>query len=279
METRSQTLTTEEYWSRFWRVSPPRKVDPGHHYDRELIRVFGECRRLLGSPEIRFIEIGCGNSMWLPFLARDFGWSVSGLDYTDIGCETARTNLREAGTSGQIWHRNLFEENADLSSRFDIVYSGGLVEHFDDPVPVIRRMAELLAPGGIMVTTVPNFKTIAIVVQRIVGPKMLAAHRLIDREELRRFHEEAGLATLSAEYAGFGLMIGADPDLDAAASSERRSTGSGLFRRLYQPLFFVASRAARLIRRAADGLHVVLPRRRWASPAIIYAGRRAATSR
>jgi SAM-dependent methyltransferase len=40
---------------------------------------------------------------------------------------------------------------------FDVVYSFGVIEHFDDPRPMVQKHFDLLRPGGTAIITVPHF--------------------------------------------------------------------------------------------------------------------------
>lgn len=44
----------------------------------------------------KVLEIGCGGSRWLPFLARRLGCEVWGIDYSEEGTRLCRTYLTEA---------------------------------------------------------------------------------------------------------------------------------------------------------------------------------------
>ena len=66
----------------------------------ELVRVF---RKYFPSTRGHLLlEMGCGGSKYLPWLAREMGYVVEGIDYAQTGCETARRNLAAAGVSGHI---------------------------------------------------------------------------------------------------------------------------------------------------------------------------------
>jgi 2-polyprenyl-3-methyl-5-hydroxy-6-metoxy-1,4-benzoquinol methylase len=58
---------------------------------------------------------------------------------------------------------------------FDVVFSNGFIEHFEDPALVLERHAALLAPGGKLIVTLPHFAHLQYVF-----------HWLIDRENLRK---------------------------------------------------------------------------------------------
>lgn len=49
--------------------------------------------------------------------------------------------------------------DVELSQQFDMVMSFGLIEHFDDPVLLVKDHARLCAPGSRVALTVPDFAT------------------------------------------------------------------------------------------------------------------------
>jgi cyclopropane fatty-acyl-phospholipid synthase-like methyltransferase len=171
-----------------------------------LIRVFDEF--LQGAHKGQTcMEIGCGDSVHLPLIARRYDVSVAGLDFTENGCRFAAERLHKEGFDGAIYQRDLFGANEDLHGKFDYVASFGLVEHFDDPSEPLKAMRAFLKPGGRILTTMPNVSpgSLHVFFQRIVGPKILAVHHLMTAEELRDFHKRAGYQIVSYGYRGMGL--------------------------------------------------------------------------
>ena len=37
----------------------------------------------------KLLEIGCGGSAWLPYLAKESGFEVYGIDYSELACQQA----------------------------------------------------------------------------------------------------------------------------------------------------------------------------------------------
>ena len=60
--------------------------------------------------------------------------------------------MKAAGIPIKVYERDLFSENFYKDMQlFDIVYSLGFVEHFDELNIVVKKHTELLKPGGILV--------------------------------------------------------------------------------------------------------------------------------
>jgi hypothetical protein len=57
-----------------------------------------------------------------------------------------------------------------------VVYSLGVIEHFDDPKDIVRRHIELLKPMGISLILVPNYGGIYGRLQRYFDPGNLSIH-------------------------------------------------------------------------------------------------------
>jgi len=191
-------------------------------------------------------------------IAKRFGLEVAGLDYTEIGCETAREWLKRGGVNGAIYQRDLFAANADLHGQFDVVASFGVVEHFDNPAEPLGLMRKFLKPGGLLVTTVPNVSPGSLMarVQRVIGPRTLATHKLMSLAELRQFHERAGFKTVHCDYAGMGVTLICDVD-----NVRNRCVRA------------VTYRTVQIVRRVCELLGSDFPWRRVTALMMVYVGR------
>ncbi len=202
------------YWTRTWRESPlpaPLVLEGRHlvnYPDRELNRYFTD---LLSRHDIEYktlLEVGCGRSVWLPHFARQFGVTVTGLDYSPVGCEQARAILAAQGVSGEIVCADLFSPPPPLLGSFDVVFSYGLVEHFEDTIACVRALSRFLRPNGWLVTVIPNMAGLVGRLQRSLNRPVYDLHVPLDREDLRTAHERAGLVGVEARHlvpASFGI--------------------------------------------------------------------------
>jgi len=171
--------------------------------DQRLMRLFRSHAGLSRGSEI--LEIGCGRSPWLPYLAQAIGCRVSGIDIEPSAFRLACANLAGVGVEGQIYCRDGFDphQNEDLRGRFDLVYSLGVIEHLDGASEKLRALAYYLKPGGRLLSTVPNLQGINWALQVFASLPVLQAHVVYDTASLRRVHEQAGFQTVACEYLGF----------------------------------------------------------------------------
>lgn len=199
----------KKFWSEFWqgRKLPPairvKGLSPRAWFYQEFHRLWQAYLPRGGPRTRRLLEIGCGCSRWLPYFAREWGFDVCGLDYTELGCELARALLAREAVTGEIFHQDLFCPDPHQLEAFDLVFSNGVVEHFTDPAVTLGQMAAYLRPGGLMATIVPNFTGWLGWLQSRVSPEILAVHTPLNREGLARAHEMAGLEVRFCDYLAF----------------------------------------------------------------------------
>jgi SAM-dependent methyltransferase len=110
-------------------------------------------KRVLGSPG-RLLEIGCSFGVFLDE-ARDRGWTPRGVDVSAYASRYARESL------GLEVHHGHVEDMEEPSGSFDAAYLSETVEHLADPLGTLRRAAELLREGGLVVVGTGNVGSLA----------------------------------------------------------------------------------------------------------------------
>ncbi len=203
----------EHHWESTWQASTlPRLVAPNdpslRNHVRRCIHTF-LAEVLQGRRGLSVIEVGCANSVWLPYFAQQHGCHVTGLDYSDAGCTSARKILSLANVSGEVFLGDLWEPPTELMGSFDLVFTYGLVEHFDPTDSVLRALANLLRPGGTMITIVPNMSGWAGTVQKFLNRPVFDIHVPMDVAILDAAHKRAGLMVSQSGYLcaiNFGLV-------------------------------------------------------------------------
>lgn len=154
------------------------------------------------------LEVGCGNSRWLPYLARKRNVKVFGVDYSEEGCALARKRLESANVVGKIICHDILKGDSLEKGQFDLVYSLGLIEHYTDTEEILRKLLDFVKSGGTLLTEIPNLSSIHGVMSKIYQPNLFAKHKIITKNQLRRFYIKVGLEEICSNYMGiFSLNI------------------------------------------------------------------------
>ena len=96
----------------------------------------------------RILDVGCGDGLSFDAFRR-FG-EVEGV-------ETEAALVTDHGRSRGTIHVRPFDASFDPGHRFGLVTMLDVVEHLDDDTAALGHAVSLLAPGGVVVVTVPAF--------------------------------------------------------------------------------------------------------------------------
>ena len=200
-------LTDESYWTTLWdgQQHKIRHLRWVYVANRQLAKLFD--RVLVGVKQPTLIELGCADSLWLPYLAQKYGSDAYGVDFSELGCQLAQRNLALAGVDGTILCEDLFAFAKRHHSTFDFVYSMGLIEHFSTPQAILEEMYNLLKPGGTMLTVTPNLRGMYTPIARVASPKLLATHKVILPTDLASALRDAGFQVTAFGYTGGPLKL------------------------------------------------------------------------
>lgn len=149
---------------------------------------------------MRFLEVGCAPGKTIAWVARELGARVAGADYSPRGVEISRDLLRSVGVDGDVRCEDILATTFEPAS-FDVVFSGGVIEHFDDPREIVRAHVGLARPGGKIIITIPHYGGLYGHLQRHFDPANLALHNLaIMGPDALRGLAPADLATRARAY-------------------------------------------------------------------------------
>lgn len=148
------------------------------------------------------LEIGCGNSTWLPYLAKKRNLKVSGMDYSEEGCELARQRLGAEGVSATVYCDDLFKADVNRIGQYDFVYTLGVVEHFSNLEDVLSNLLKFVKPGGTLLTEVPNIASMHGVLSWLYQPRQLDKHENTTRSMLTRAYSNLSLTDIHSQYWG-----------------------------------------------------------------------------
>ncbi|HPF35099.1 MAG TPA: class I SAM-dependent methyltransferase [Candidatus Krumholzibacteria bacterium] len=143
--------TTRGHWQRFWEEADRLSLDDVYDNDGRLVRELFA----LGDPAgKRVLEVGAGTGRDAVALATA-GAEVWTLDYVP---GSLALTLKAAAAAGVTVHPvggDAFGKPfADDS--FDVVFHQGLLEHFRNPVDMLREDLRVVKPGGFLVVDVPQ---------------------------------------------------------------------------------------------------------------------------
>jgi SAM-dependent methyltransferase len=97
----------------------------------------------------RGLDVGCGRGDLAALLAQH-GWRMSGVEPSAAACAAAASRGIKA-------HCGTLSTVALAPESYDAVIFRHSLEHTNDPVEALRRVGAALAPGGLVLITVPNF--------------------------------------------------------------------------------------------------------------------------
>jgi SAM-dependent methyltransferase len=97
------------------------------------------------------LDFGCGTGYQSVALARAGAKHVVGLDVNPSYLEKARQLANQTGLDGKVTF--LDRLNRSFRARFDVVISQNTMEHFPQPIDVLREMKLVLKDGGVIFIT------------------------------------------------------------------------------------------------------------------------------
>jgi len=198
--------TEKNFWENTWGKSRLDKYYGVEKYMAVNKRLDGLFKRFLDKGDKKILEIGCARAKQLIYFAREFGYDVCGIDYSERGAAIARENLKAAGIKATVLCEDISQTSlADES--FDVVYSMGLIEHFENPAEIIDKHIKLLKNGGKLIITIPNFRdSLYLTLSKILGgdKRLLSAHNLgiMDKGLLAKILSDEGIEIMYLDYFG-----------------------------------------------------------------------------
>ncbi len=176
-------------------------------------RRFGrDAKRLDALSGLRLLDIGCGGGILSEPLAR-LSAEVVGADPSQANIEAARLHAAEAGVTVD-YRATTAEALADDGERFDVVLAMEVVEHVADLSLFVKRCAEMVKPGGLMITatinrTLKSFAFAIVGAEYVLGWLPRGTHRwdkFVTPNELEAVLERHGLAVIDQTGVIYNLI-------------------------------------------------------------------------
>lgn len=133
-------------------------------------------------PPGRILDVGAGRGHFLT-VAESRGWDVTGLEISHSGLEHLRRLKAAQGWKFELRGDDIMSPELPAGA-FRAVTLFEVIEHLTDPSAHIKRISDLLEPGGLLFMTTPNFDSLS---RRLLGRRW----RGIDPEHLFLFNRRS----------------------------------------------------------------------------------------
>jgi SAM-dependent methyltransferase len=100
-------------------------------------------------PGARVLDVGCGVGTFLG-LARDRGYSATGVDISPVAARTARERFGHDARSGTLADQRFPDASFDVVTLWDVI------EHVFDPGELLGEVRRVLRPGGRVLLETPD---------------------------------------------------------------------------------------------------------------------------
>jgi 2-polyprenyl-6-hydroxyphenyl methylase/3-demethylubiquinone-9 3-methyltransferase len=223
------------WWDARGPMAPLHKFNPtrlAYIRDQAVMHFQRDPKRLDCLKDLRVLDIGCGGGLLSEPLAR-IGAEVVGADPAINNIEVARAHAAEAGVTVD-YRSTTAEALADAAERFDVVLAMEVVEHVSDVDLFIRRCAEMVKPGGLMITATLN-RTLKAFALAIVGAEYVlrwlprGTHqwdKFVTPAELESALQAGGLRRIGESGVIYNLLadkwqLSSDMDVNYMITAER----------------------------------------------------------
>lgn len=171
-------------------------------------------RLLPAGKEISILEVGSAPGLELVKFHSRYGYDPFGVEYTDEGTALTRDVFATNGLDPSHVIQADFFDPAFLGryrDRFDVVFSRGFIEHFEEPAVAVANHLALLRNGGWLVVVIPNLRSMNACWSAFFSRETHQVHNLeiMKPEAFRSLFGQQDLETLFCGYVGpfdFGLF-------------------------------------------------------------------------
>lgn len=142
------------------------------------------------------LEVGCGNGATLRMLKdRGLAKEVHGMELMEEIAQEAQSKV------DRVFVGNAVELMPSLApEEYDIVLCLDVLEHLIDPWSFVEHLQVVLKPGGCLIASIPNLRTLPVIWRLLVnGSFDYAKQGIMDRTHLRFFTKKTAIELLQTE--------------------------------------------------------------------------------
>ncbi len=191
-------ITEKSTWSTYWESYNPNKV----LFKNQFTTLFSKVKN--GDNKLEFLEIGGFPGTFSIYFKKYKQYNITLLDYFishDVINKLLKINNLNYNDL-EIIESDFFNYKTD--KKYDLVFSSGFIEHFEDTKNVLIKHNNLLKEKGELLITLPNLKGLNGWVQKRFDLKNYTIHNVkcMDIELLKSICVELNLKDLEVYYYG-----------------------------------------------------------------------------
>lgn len=197
-------------WRSEWSGKQPTEYQIFTH--RLFLEGYAVFKNLIPVTAKKILETGTGSGRYGVALARDFP------DASIVATDITEESLVAAQTLADAVRVNNFKtklENVEAlsfeSDSFDVVLSDVVIQHVADDVQAVKEMARVLRPGGLLILTAVNARSVHAfvkVLQKMFGRTYrYEFERMYTRKDLVSLAQQSGLDVVVTDgfYPAYGI--------------------------------------------------------------------------
>lgn len=149
---------SQKWWDEFWTRQNPVITSAQNGLDtwydlvwKVSLEYWHELFKKL-APGKKILECGCGSAKVSQYMAQR-GYQCTLLDYSEQALSLAKNNFETLSLQGKFVIGDINQLSFG-DGQFDVVYSGGVLEFFDNVQTPVREMVRVLRPGGIFAANI-----------------------------------------------------------------------------------------------------------------------------
>lgn len=117
---------------------------------------------------IVYLEIGCGPFFFGNLIA-DRVSMIIGVDFSLTALKVAKTFLDERGVTNYLLIQSDILNIPIKDESVDLIYGGGVIEHFQDTQQCVNELFRVLKDGGVSLNTVPYLNVASLTYRQLWG--------------------------------------------------------------------------------------------------------------
>lgn len=143
-----QAITDKKYWNNVYSEINPRSVPESDRVHQLIMKYFSDKKGL------SCFEVGCYPGPFMEIFGK-LGYQLNGIDFCDKVHQLRPFFESKNFTVGKLWQQDFLDFNEP--DTFDVVYSIGFIEHFENWDEILRKHCQIISNDGYLFIETPNF--------------------------------------------------------------------------------------------------------------------------